>query len=56
MKTAISALLIPLIGAFIVTLASCSGVPTGVGSTDPSPGCPIGDSVIVSSHGTNCPR
>jgi hypothetical protein len=55
MKTTISTLLIPLIGALIVTLASCSGIPTGPGTADPSPGCTIGDSGIVRGHGTHCP-
>jgi hypothetical protein len=57
MKTTISALFIPLIGALIVvTSAACNGLPTAPGPRNDVPGCSIGDSVIVSSHGTHCPQ
>ncbi len=55
MKTTISALLIPLIGALIVVAsAACSGLPSAPGPGNEVAGCSIGDSVIVRGHGTHC--
>jgi len=57
MKTTISALLIPIIGAFFITLTSCSGVRAAddAGITGPTL-CPISDSIPAGSEAARCPR
>lgn len=57
MKTTISALLLPLLGVCVITLASCSGVPgaTDPNVTDPSL-CPVGDSVLADQLIAKCPQ
>lgn len=57
MKTTISALLLPLLGVCMITLASCSGVPgaTDPTVTDPSL-CPVGDSILADQLIAKCPQ
>jgi hypothetical protein len=56
MKATISTLLVPLLGACIIALASCSGVPDGgAGVTDPSLG-PVGDTVLADQLIAKCPQ
>jgi hypothetical protein len=57
MKTTISALLIPLVGICMLTLASCSGGRAAeiAGPTDPTR-CPSVDSALTQPQPVACPQ